>query len=82
MFKASVDDLYYRQNFYLEGIVRLENLRKIMQYQDHLHDKLDYLVKAKDHVDDLKDEIVKYTVKLEKELDSEPHNSWNSLWLD
>ena len=82
MFKASVDDLYYRQNFYLEGIVRLENLTKIMQYQDHLHDKLDYLVKAKDHVDNLKDEIVKYTVKLENELDSEPHNSWNSLWLD
>ena len=81
-FKASVDNLYYRQNFYLEGIIRLENLTKIMQYQEHLHEKLDYLVKAKDHIDNLKDEIVDYTVKLETSLDSEPHNSWNSLWLD
>lgn len=81
-FKSSVDNLYFRQNFYLEGIIRLENLTKIMQYQEHLHEKLDFLEKAKDHIDGLKDEIVNYTVKLEDVLDFEPHNSWNSLWLD
>ena len=81
-FKSSVDDLYLRQNFYLDGLVRLENITKIMRYQEQLHEKLDFLETAKDHTETLKEEIVRNTNSLETVLDTEPHSNWNSLWLD
>ena len=40
-YKDSVDDLYKRQNFYLNGLVRLEKLQAIMEYKEILHEKID-----------------------------------------
>ena len=81
-YKASVDDLYKRQNFYLNGLVRLEKLAAIMEYQDILHSKIDKLNEDRALVRANTNWIIQGAELQESRLDTEPHSGWESFWLD
>ena len=42
-YKELVDNLFYRQNYYLKGLLRLDTIEKILDYKEKLHSRLDVI---------------------------------------
>ena len=81
-YKVEVDNLFYRQNYYLKGLLRLDTIEKILDYKEKLHTRLDIIDESHLIVSEATINMVKDANNLDTIMLNEPHSSWQDFWTN